>query len=469
MLTFTKKYDLVVIGGGPSGTMAAIAAGRNGLKVLLIEQSGFLGGSLTSMGVGPMMTFFAGEKQVVKGLAQELVDRLVRAGFSPGHVRDATNYVSYNTPFDAEGLKLTLDQMVQEAHVDVLFHSYLIDADFSDGVVRSIKIANKDGQVTVPATLFIDATGDADLAVRCSVPFQLGREEDNLTQPMTLNMKLYNVNTAEILSDVENHLDRFPRAERDLDSFHNAARVAVSGYEDEFRKAREAGKLSIPRKDLLFFETNNPGEYIVNATRVLNQGVFDAKTLSEAEMDGRKQCHELFLFLKETIPGFENSRIEFTGPNIGVRQSRQIHGSYLLTAEDFEQQKYFTSTIAHSGYPMDIHSPKGSGYGTPNDYHESDPKNFDKDKLNIYHDIPYEIMTIPNFSNLAVTGRAVSVDFKVQAAIRTTPTVMILGQALGTAAAEALSSTGDFRKVDIKAVQSRLIKQGAFLSLQETK
>ncbi|MCI1894182.1 MAG: FAD-dependent oxidoreductase [Lactobacillus sp.] len=463
MTQSTKDYDVIVVGGGPSGTMAAVAAGRNGARVLLIDQAGFLGGSLTSMGVGPMMTFFAGEKQVIKGLAQELIDRLVAQGFSPGHVPDATNYVSYNTPFDSEGLKLTLDAMTQEAGVEVLFHTMLVDVAVDDGEVQSLTVANEDGLTTLTSHIFIDATGNADLALKARVPFQLGREEDNLTQPMTLNMKLYNVDTDEIRRDVLAHQDRFPRAERDLDAFNNAARVAVSGYEEEFRRARENGELSIPRKDLLFFETNTPGEYIVNATRILNHGVFDAKTLSDAEIQGRIQCHELFVWLRKTIPGFEDCRIEFTGPNIGVRQSRQIRGTYYLTAEDFATHKQFASTIAHTGYPMDIHSPQGSGYGTPNDYHESKPSEFDRSKLNDYHDIPFEVMTTPAYKNLAVTGRCISVDFNVQASVRTTPTVMALGQACGTAAAQVVNNDTDLTQLDVQALRQTLKEQGAYL------
>ncbi|MFD1441704.1 FAD-dependent oxidoreductase [Lacticaseibacillus hegangensis] len=463
MTGISTDYDVVVVGGGPSGTMAAVAAARNGAHTLIIDQAGFLGGSLTSMGVGPMMTFFAGDKQVIKGLAQELIDRLVKQHFSPGHVPDATNYVSYNTPFDAEGLKLTLDTMTQEAGVDVLFHTMLVDAVKEGDRVTSIQVANEDGLTNISSKTFIDATGNADLALKVGVPFNLGREEDNLTQPMTLNMKLYNVDTEEIRRDVLAHKERFPRAERDLDAFNNAARVAVSGYEEEFRQARMDGELSIPRKDLLFFETNTPGEYIVNATRILSNGSFDAKTLSDAEIQGRIQCHELFVWLRKTIPGFEHCQIEFTGPNIGVRQSRQIRGSYYLTTEDFASHKKFASTIAHTPYPMDIHSPMGSGYGTPNDYHESDPSSFDRDSLRDYHDIPFEVMTVPEYSNLAVTGRCVSVDFNVQASIRTTPTVMILGQACGAAAALATASSSNFHQVDVAQLRKTLKNQGAYL------
>lgn len=176
------QFDVVVLGGGISGTMAAVSAARNGAKTLIIDQNGYLGGSLTANGVGPMMTFFAGEKQVIKGLGQEMVTRLQEQSYSPGHIIDTTNYISYVTPFDAEGLKIILDQMVQEAHADVLFHTYLVSAEAVDGSITAIKVVNKDGISLVKASKFIDATGDGDLAVTCGAEYTLGRESDNASQ-----------------------------------------------------------------------------------------------------------------------------------------------------------------------------------------------------------------------------------------------------------------------------------------------
>jgi flavin-dependent dehydrogenase len=183
------NYDVIVVGGGVSGSHAAIAAGRIGAKVLLIEQFGFLGGSLTAMGVGPMMTFHnrAG-RQLVFGSPNEMVNRLVARGASPGHILDGTGYCSTVTPFDAEMLKVVLEDMVLEAEVDILYHTRSIEIDKEARKINSVFIHNKGGIQEVKADLFVDASGDSEIVKLSGVPFTVGRIEDNKSQPMTRNV-----------------------------------------------------------------------------------------------------------------------------------------------------------------------------------------------------------------------------------------------------------------------------------------
>lgn len=138
IIDYKQAYDVIISGGGMSGVCAAIASGRSGAKTLIIDQNGYFGGSLTEAGVGPMMTFFAGEKQVIQGVGEEIIARLKARHYSPGHVLDSTNYISYVTPFSAEGMKLILDEMIQEANVDVLFHTVLIDVETSGSTCSCI-------------------------------------------------------------------------------------------------------------------------------------------------------------------------------------------------------------------------------------------------------------------------------------------------------------------------------------------
>lgn len=461
------KYDVTVLGGGMSGAFAAIAAARNGAKTLIIDQNGYFGGSLTASGVGPMMTFFAGEKQVIKGLGEEMVQRLKARGYSTGHVLDSTNYISYVTPFSAEGLKIILDEMISEAGVEVLFHTYLIDVEKENAEIKNVVIANKDGVSKVASTIFIDATGDADLAVLADVSFQLGRESDNATQPMTMNLKVYNVDTNTLRQEVLNNPEKFPRLNRDLDVMKNTEILSFVGFDDEFAKAKAEGRLSIPREDVLFFETNVPGEFIMNTTRIINESGVSAKGLTRAEMIGRKQCEELYNFLVTSIPGFENAKVAYTGPNIGVRGTRQIKGVYTLTNEDVLTNKDFTSVIAHSGYPIDIHNPDGEGTLSVhvNQSEELDHQQFDKSVFDDYYKIPYEIMVTNEIDNLIVTGRCVSASFEAQAAIRTTPTMTALGQAAGTAAAQIVKFESNVRDINIKKLQNTLLEQGSYIEL----
>lgn len=449
---YLKDYDVLVAGGGVSGCAAAIAAGRAGASVLVIEQSGYLGGTLTGCGVGPMMTYHAGEKQVIRGIMQELVAILVERGMSPGHVPDTKQYTSTVTPFDAEGLKLVLDELVAQAGCTVLFHTFVGAAQAQDGHIKSVTLCNKDGINTASGKIFIDATGDGDVATWAGAPMTKGRPEDGAAQPMTMNLKYCGVDTRRLKDHVLAHLEDFPHMAAHKELFAQDIPIDLEGFEVEFKREKAAGRLSIARENILVFATGRPGEYIFNTTRVIGHDATDAASLSDAEILGRRQCAQLARFLKDYVPGFENALVEYSGPSIGVRSSRQLSGTYLLTAQDILTRKEFPSVIAHAGYPIDIHNP--SGEGTQSTF-MSEPGS--------YYSIPYEIMTCPGFSNLLVSGRCVSASFEAQAAIRVTPSAGSIGQAAGAAAAIAARGNEDVRTLDIKALQVLLKSQGAYI------
>ena len=331
--------------------------------------------------------------------------------------------------------------------------------------IKSIDIVNKDGISTINAKIFIDATGDGDLAVEAGIPFTLGRESDNATQPLTMNMKVYGVDTSKLKKTVLQNPKKFPRLNRDIEVMKKVEALSFVGFEEEFKRAKELGEITIPREDVLFFETSTPGEYIINTTRIINENGASALGLTNAEIIGRKQCEELYKFLIKYVPGFENSKIAYTGPSVGVRGSRQIQGVYKLTGEDLLEQKRFNSVIAHSGYPIDIHNPKGEGTLSVhvNKQEESKEAKFDRSTFDSYYSIPYEIMITKEIQNLIVTGRCVSASFEAQAAIRTTPTMTALGQAAGTAAALAIQTNQSVNKIDIKNLQNLLIAQGSYI------
>ncbi|WFR57675.1 FAD-dependent oxidoreductase [Anaerocolumna sp. AGMB13025] len=454
MGVYDKLYDVVIAGGGVSGAAAAIAAGRSQADVLVIEQSGYLGGSLTGCGVGPMMTFHAGEKQVIKGIMEEIVERMVQRGYSPGHIKDTTQYISYLTPFHSEGLKIVLDEMVKEAGCDILFHTFIGGAKTEEGSIKSLTLCNKDGLNEIKGKVYIDATGDGDVAAFAGAPVSKGRESDGAMQPMTMNMKYCNVDAEALREHIKVHKEEFPRMVHNIDLMYQTVRLSFAGFTKEFKEARDMGELDIQREEILCFETNTPGEFIVNTTRILNQDGTDAVSLSEAEITGRKQCEQLDRFLKKKIPGFHKAVLEFTGPSVGIRGSRQLRGKYTLTAENILKRKSFDSVIVHSAYPIDIHNPKGEG--TDSSF-ISEP--------GTYYSIPYEVMVCDEIKNLLVTGRCVSATFEAQAAIRTTPTAGALGQAAGLAGALAAKQNVDTKNVNIKELQKELRVQNAYLDL----
>lgn len=448
-----ESFDVIVMGGGISGTMAAVAAAKSGSKTLIVEQQGYLGGTLTANGVGPMMTFHAGEKQAIQGFTDELIERLKGIGKSPGHIFDTVGFTYSVTPFDAEAMKVELESMILENGGQILYHTMLAEVHTEDQRITGITVCNKSGLSRLSAKVFIDGTGDGDLSVRAGAAFTKGRESDGATQPMTLKMKMINVDIPKVKAYIHAHPEDFPLYNGDTSIIEKAPRLSTAGFVSLFKKAKENGEISIPREDILFFETNTPGEVIMNTTRILGHDGTDAWSLSRAETEGRKQCRELERFMKKYVPGFENAVVESTGPAIGVRGSRQIIGLYTLTAQDILSQTKFEDTIAHSGYPIDIHSPDGEG------------TKHEKLEWGGMYSIPYRCLITPTIKNVIVIGRCLSATFEAQAAVRTTPTTGAIGHAGGVAAAQAALHNLDVQQVDVTRVQSELKKQGAYLEL----
>ncbi len=443
------NYDVAVIGGGPAGAIAAIASARCGAKTILVEQNGFLGGTLTMAGTGPMMTFHAGEKQVVFGIPEELVQRLKQQGFSNGHMRDAVGYCGSTTAFDPEGLKVTLEDMALEAGVTLLYHTVFIDCKAENGSIKTARLFSKGQFIELEAKVFLDASADAELATSAGVPSVYGRESDHLAQPMTMNCRVYGVNRDEVADYVTDHPeDVHELTPHDL---KNYPRYGISGAYSLLRKGKENGDFNVDRDMVLCFETNNPGEFIINMTRIIRRSAVDPFDLTQAEIQGRKQAFETVKFLKKYIPGFEHCTLMSTGPHIGIRESRKIDGVYKLTGDDLVNNVMFEDAVAMGGYPIDIHSPDGA---------EMCHKFL---KKNSWYSIPYRCLITKEMRNLIVTGRCLSATHEACAAVRVSPILMAISQGAGTAAAQAVQSNSDVNRLDTRQLRETLKNNGAFL------
>jgi len=450
------SYDVVVVGGGVAGSVAAIAAARAGVRVLLVEEHGFLGGSLTAMGVGPMMSFHnpAGQ-QVVQGIPDEIISRLQARGASLGHIPDTTTYCSTVTPFDSEELKIELETMLQEAGGEVLYHTQLASVETRDGTITRVVVCNKAGLTALRARVFVDATGDGDLAARAGVTFTYGRDGDAGTQPMTMNLKVGNVDTAAIRRYARENPDDFlwhpVGQEEALRRLETAPRISLAGFLQAWRAARERGEVDVPRDQVLFFETPTPGVVIVNTSRVVGLDPTEPFQLSRAESIGRRQCVQIFRFLREHAVGFQQAIRMDTAAKIGVRESRHIHGLHTLTAEEILSGQACTDTIALGGYPIDVHSPTA---GTTETRHL---------RPDIAYHIPLRCLLVAEPSNLIVVGRCISATHEAAAAFRVSPIAMAIGQGGGVAAAEAVRGGVPPAQVPFATIRQRLLEQGAFL------
>ena len=406
-MTSLSEFDLVVVGGGPAGIGAAVAAARRGAETVLLERYGFLGGMATAGLVNPFMGWHAGGKPLVAGIFQEVLDGLAELG----------GYGSQREPraFDPELLKLVADELCRKSGVQLRLHTLLTGASAESARITGVETASKSGAENWSAAIYVDCTGDADLAAAAGVAFDEGREQDGLTQPMTLNFRMAGVAVSRMP----------PRAE----------------INRLFDIARAEGRVRCPRDNVLLFHTVHPQVVHFNTTRVTGLRATSAEDLTAAELDARQQAHEIARFLVADVRGFEHSYLQQSAAQIGVRESRRVRGRYALTGDDVIEARKFSDGIARSNYPIDIHSPTGAGTEI-RQVPEGD-----------YYEIPYRCLLPLGVDNLLVAGRCISATHEGQASLRIMPTCFALGQAAGVAAAlccERGMTPGDLPAEDVR-------------------
>jgi hypothetical protein len=412
-----QTWDVIVAGGGPAGLPAAVAAARAGARTLLVERYGFLGGNSTAAMVNPFMPWYTGGRQVIAGLFVELVERL-RAIDGWGGPREPD-------AFDPESVKFVADDLCREAGVSVLLHTLVVDAPVGQGDIAHLATASKSGMRDLRARVFIDCTGDADVAFRAGVPCEQGRSEDGLTQPMTLNFRMAAVD-----------IDRMPPRDE-----INRRYVAA--------KAR--GEITNPRENVLLFFTPREGVVHFNTTRIVRLDGTRAEDLTAAEVEGRRQVREMMRFLHDEIEGFESAYLQVMGPQIGVRETRRIAGDYVLTEEDVLEAHTFADGIARGCYPIDIHNPAGTGTIIK----ELRPGEA--------YDVPYRCLLPVGIGNLIVAGRPISATHQAHSSLRVMPICFALGQAAGAAAALCVRDKRRPRELDPTLLRDHLRAQGADL------
>jgi hypothetical protein len=420
------------------------------VNVILTERYGFLGGNATAALVMPLMSFHTQEqaprksdtvtllpndhgsgKPVIAGVLTALLERLVRAG---GAISPSLE-TGYVVPFDPEVFKLVALDLLDEAGVRFLFHALASDV-IGNHRVNGVVFETKSGPVVIRAPVVIDCTGDGDVAARAGAPYAVGRDDDQLVQPMTLMFRITEFDRSHFEAYVREHPDQWR---------------GVHGLWDLIRKAVVDGNLRLPREDILFFSTLHEREVSVNSTRVNKVLGTDVWDLTYAEWKSRRQMRQIAAFLRHYVPGFDQGYIVQSGVNIGVRETRRILGEYQLTADDILEARKFPDVIVRSTYPVDIHNPEGIG---------TTLKRLPPGEA---YDIPLRCLLPQGVEGLIVAGRCISGTHEAHSSYRVMPVSIATGHAAGVCAGLAVRDQKTPRAISASEVQAELIRQGANL------
>jgi hypothetical protein len=369
-----------------------VGAAKEGASVLLVERYGFLGGMATAGLVNPFMPYKVEGKKLTSAVFNELLDRLDRAGA----------LAERGQIFDDELMKIVLDRMMQEHGVDLLLHSTFTGLEMTERRIERVHTVSKSGQIDLQGTVYVDATGDGDVAALAGAPVEVGRSQDGLCQPMTLCFRIGGVTGAPGVAELRKEL------------------TAI------YLEAKAAGEIDNPREDVLIFGTLVPDVFHFNTTRVLQRDATDTLDMTAAEIEGRRQVADLLDLFRRRSPRFRNAYLLKTAAQIGIRESRRVLGAYVINVDDVLEACKFEDGISRSRYPVDIHSPTGEGTVIqrlpPGEFYE----------------VPYRCLVPQGVDNLLIGSRCISSTHEAHSSLRVMPVVAGIGEAAGIAAAWAV-------------------------------
>lgn len=416
-----KKYDIVVAGAGPAGIAAAVEAARSGARVALIERYGIVGGNLTAGYVGPIMG------AVCCGtIADEIIDLLCP---------------DESVCPDFEIVKYELTLLLQREKIETYLQTVVINAAAENGFIKEIEAFSRGKRITFEADIYIDATGDGELAVLAGCDYMMGRDTDSLVQPVSLMFVISGVDVKQTLTCCHEE--------------HKTILDNGKEYLSLCREAHAAGELPETVNIVRLYKTQYSDERMVNATQANGINPLDTEDVFIAEIDLRSQIYQVLEFLKKRVPGFENIRIKGSASTLGIRESRRIIGDYIISADDVINSRKFSDAIVHlAGFPMDIHNPSGPGQSVNK---TGRPLNSGR------YDIPYSCLRPRGLENLLIAGRCISGTHEAASSYRVMKIALAIGQAAGAAAYLASKQHCTTRALDAEEIRKHLKRKGVKL------
>ncbi|MBQ0026625.1 MAG: FAD-dependent oxidoreductase [Lachnospiraceae bacterium] len=452
-VTYTQELpvlydaDVLVIGAGPAGIGAAISAARNGANTVVFDIHGCVGGMATIGMIGPFMTSYDAscKNMIIRGIFEELENKMIAVGkaIDPAVVRNEGRYASFfhighnNVgPFDRQYLKLFATRLIIESGAKLLLHTQFIDVLKEGNKITGVVVANKDGMGVIKAKQFVDCTGDADVAAKAGVNYELGDSITGNMQPMSMFLRVSHVDSQQVEKEMREH-------SAEIRPFFGPYSWLIK------EKAEDWG--DFPRGEVCVFGDVEEDEFRLNVTRILNADGTKTEDLTRAEIEGLEQAHRVFNFMKKNAKGFENARLAEIADTIGIRETRHIEGEYRLSGDEVANCVVQPDAIACMATNMDNHNLNDPGGSL------MPPTKGE------YFGVPYLCLVAKGVDNLLVAGRAISADPIAASATRMMPCCMAFGQAAGTAAAIAFKNNQKPKDVDVQALRQTLRDQGAFV------
>ena len=411
-LEIKGEYDVIVCGSGPAGIGAAVTAGRNGVKTLLLEQNGTVGGVATS----GLMSHFTGDcnSKIYKEVLKRQADARI---YQKGEI---------TTTIEPDVLMNVYFDMLKEANVDVLLYTFVCDTITEDGALKGVIVENKSGRSVYLSKVIIDATGDGDVAYKAGAEFFKGREKDEKMQPATIMFKLGGVDYDRAV---------FPP------SFETEVPTEKGELQSLARKI-----LPYPAGHVLLYKSTLPGVVTVNMTNCTDVDATKAEDWTRATIVCRSQLSKIVNFLREYAPGYENCYIVSSAPFLGIRETRHFKGLYSITENDILEAKVFDDYVVKDAhFNFDIHNIDGSGLDK-----NGSQKNFTQNKG---YTIPYRCLVPEKVDNLLLSGRNISGTHIAHSNFRAMPICMGIGEAAGAAATLAVKKECKVREINAEEIR----------------